>query len=129
MSMHTRSRLVACAAHHAGFRTVARQDKESLVRQVFTNVAGSYDVMNDLMSGGLHRLWKDRWGLDAVHMVFMEQAAMEANCMHVALLTSGACMCANSNGLQCWTEQRAQGPIALQLAAVTCVLVAVWSAR
>jgi 2-methoxy-6-polyprenyl-1,4-benzoquinol methylase len=31
------------------------------VRQVFSNVASSYDVMNDLMSGGLHRLWKDRW--------------------------------------------------------------------
>lgn len=30
------------------------------MRQVFSNVAGSYDIMNDLMSGGLHRLWKDR---------------------------------------------------------------------
>jgi 2-methoxy-6-polyprenyl-1,4-benzoquinol methylase len=45
----------------AGFQTVARQEKESLVRQVFSNVASSYDVMNDLMSCGLHRLWKDRW--------------------------------------------------------------------
>lgn len=47
-------------ARASGFKTVAREEKESLVRQVFSNVAGSYDVMNDLMSGGLHRLWKDK---------------------------------------------------------------------
>lgn len=44
----------------AGFQTVPRQQKEALVGQVFSNVASSYDIMNDLMSGGLHRLWKDR---------------------------------------------------------------------
>ncbi len=33
--------------------------KQSLVNQVFTRVAGRYDLMNDLMSGGLHRVWKD----------------------------------------------------------------------
>jgi 2-methoxy-6-polyprenyl-1,4-benzoquinol methylase len=43
-----------------GFRTIDRQEKQNLVRQVFSSVAPSYDVMNDLMSGGLHRLWKDR---------------------------------------------------------------------
>ena len=37
-----------------------REEKQTLVGQVFKNVAPSYDVMNDLMSGGLHRLWKDR---------------------------------------------------------------------
>lgn len=45
----------------AGFKTVPREQKEQLVSQVFSNVASSYDTMNDLMSGGLHRLWKDRW--------------------------------------------------------------------
>jgi ubiquinone/menaquinone biosynthesis C-methylase UbiE len=39
---------------------VPRDEKQSLVRQVFSSVASSYDVMNDLMSGGMHRLWKDR---------------------------------------------------------------------
>jgi 2-methoxy-6-polyprenyl-1,4-benzoquinol methylase len=48
--------------HCAGFKTVPRQQKEALVGQVFSNVASSYDIMNDLMSGGLHRLWKDRCG-------------------------------------------------------------------
>eukprot|EP00775_Hariotina_reticulata_P006462 gene6462-6690_t len=43
-----------------GFKQVPRQQKEALVGQVFSNVAHNYDVMNDLMSGGLHRLWKDR---------------------------------------------------------------------
>ena len=44
---------------HFGFRDVPIDQKESEVRNVFENVAESYDVMNDLMSGGLHRMWKD----------------------------------------------------------------------
>jgi len=43
---------------HFGFRTVAEDDKVSLVRDVFDSVAGKYDLMNDLMSVGVHRLWK-----------------------------------------------------------------------
>ncbi|MDM7941158.1 MAG: bifunctional demethylmenaquinone methyltransferase/2-methoxy-6-polyprenyl-1,4-benzoquinol methylase UbiE [Hydrogenophaga sp.] len=43
---------------HFGFKTVDEQEKASRVRGVFDSVAPSYDVMNDLMSGGLHRLWK-----------------------------------------------------------------------
>lgn len=42
-----------------GFRKVADGDKQPLVNQVFHSVAKRYDLMNDLMSGGLHRLWKD----------------------------------------------------------------------
>src|SRR5258706_12648803 len=41
-----------------GFQRVAAADKGSLVRQVFGSVAERYDLMNDLMSGGVHRLWK-----------------------------------------------------------------------
>ena len=41
-----------------GFRTVAADEKQHLVRGVFDSVASRYDLMNDLMSGGLHRLWK-----------------------------------------------------------------------
>lgn len=43
-----------------GDRKVAADDKPGLVRGVFTSVARNYDLMNDLMSGGVHRLWKDR---------------------------------------------------------------------
>lgn len=43
---------------HFGFETVAAGDKARRVRGVFDSVAGKYDLMNDLMSGGLHRLWK-----------------------------------------------------------------------
>ena len=43
---------------HFGFKTVAEEDKAKHVANVFTSVAGKYDVMNDLMSAGLHRLWK-----------------------------------------------------------------------
>jgi len=41
-----------------GFREVAAEEKPSLVRGVFESVADRYDLMNDLMSGGIHRLWK-----------------------------------------------------------------------
>ena len=44
---------------HFGFRTVAEEEKETLVRDVFDSVASRYDIMNDLMSAGLHRLWKN----------------------------------------------------------------------
>lgn len=43
---------------HFGFETVPLEDKARRVKGVFDSVAGRYDVMNDLMSAGLHRLWK-----------------------------------------------------------------------
>lgn len=42
-----------------GFRNVGVGDKQGLVNEVFHKVANRYDMMNDLMSGGLHRVWKD----------------------------------------------------------------------
>ncbi len=42
-----------------GFRDVDAREKVQMVRGVFDSVASSYDLMNDLMSGGVHRLWKD----------------------------------------------------------------------
>ncbi|CAB9503030.1 biosynthesis C-methyltransferase UbiE [Seminavis robusta] len=44
---------------HFGFQDVRLEDKEHMVRGVFDSVAESYDVMNDLMSAGIHRVWKD----------------------------------------------------------------------
>jgi demethylmenaquinone methyltransferase/2-methoxy-6-polyprenyl-1,4-benzoquinol methylase len=44
---------------HFGFEEVAWSDKARRVRGVFDSVAPRYDLMNDLMSGGLHRLWKE----------------------------------------------------------------------
>lgn len=43
---------------HFGFRDVAAKDKQKLVGEVFTSVARNYDLMNDLMSLGVHRAWK-----------------------------------------------------------------------
>jgi demethylmenaquinone methyltransferase/2-methoxy-6-polyprenyl-1,4-benzoquinol methylase len=43
---------------HFGFQTVAEEEKAKKVAGVFTSVASKYDIMNDLMSVGLHRIWK-----------------------------------------------------------------------
>ena len=43
---------------HFGNQTVPEAEKAALVQDVFTRVASKYDVMNDVMSGGVHRLWK-----------------------------------------------------------------------
>ena len=43
---------------HFGFKTVKSEEKADLVADVFHSVAVKYDLMNDLMSGGIHRLWK-----------------------------------------------------------------------
>jgi len=42
-----------------GFRQVSEDEKQTLVNRVFHSVARKYDIMNDVMSGGMHRLWKD----------------------------------------------------------------------
>jgi demethylmenaquinone methyltransferase / 2-methoxy-6-polyprenyl-1,4-benzoquinol methylase len=44
---------------HFGYQTVPEAEKAGMVHGVFTRVASKYDVMNDLMSAGLHRVWKD----------------------------------------------------------------------
>jgi demethylmenaquinone methyltransferase / 2-methoxy-6-polyprenyl-1,4-benzoquinol methylase len=44
---------------HFGFRDVPLDDKQRMVNDVFHSVASRYDLMNDLMSGGLHRAWKN----------------------------------------------------------------------
>ena len=58
---------------HFGYQTVPVDDKADLVRGVFDSVASRYDIMNDLMSGGLHRLWKrhtiDQAGVRKGHVV------------------------------------------------------------
>jgi demethylmenaquinone methyltransferase/2-methoxy-6-polyprenyl-1,4-benzoquinol methylase len=43
-----------------GFKNVSESLKTKLVDQVFTSVAGKYDLMNDIMSFGIHRFWKDK---------------------------------------------------------------------
>ena len=45
---------------HFGFADIRLGDKQARVDDVFHKVAARYDLMNDLMSGGLHRAWKDR---------------------------------------------------------------------
>lgn len=43
-----------------GFKEVHEEEKSKMVSDVFRKVASNYDIMNDLMSVGLHRLWKDK---------------------------------------------------------------------
>ena len=44
---------------HFGFQTVGEDQKAGMVHGVFTNVASKYDIMNDVMSVGIHRIWKE----------------------------------------------------------------------
>ena len=44
---------------HFGFQTVNEAEKAGMVHGVFTKVASKYDIMNDVMSMGIHRIWKD----------------------------------------------------------------------
>ena len=44
---------------HFGFKTIPEAEKASRVQGVFSSVATKYDIMNDVMSGGVHRVWKD----------------------------------------------------------------------
>src|SRR4051794_22718384 len=61
--MRRRSRAEAKAGEteetHFGYSTVPLQEKQGLVDNVFHKVATRYDLMNDLMSMGVHRAWKD----------------------------------------------------------------------
>mmetsp|Transcript_9044 Transcript_9044/g.22081 ORF Transcript_9044/g.22081 Transcript_9044/m.22081 type:complete len:374 (+) Transcript_9044:54-1175(+) len=50
---------VSGSTTHFGYESVSVDEKEGRVKKVFENVADSYDVMNDFMSAGLHRYWKD----------------------------------------------------------------------
>jgi demethylmenaquinone methyltransferase / 2-methoxy-6-polyprenyl-1,4-benzoquinol methylase len=62
---------------HFGFRTVEEGEKQRLVRGVFDSVANKYDLMNDLMSAGLHRLWKQemvRWLAPRAHWRVLDVA-------------------------------------------------------
>ena len=45
---------------HFGFKQVNREEKAGLVKEIFSGVAKKYDLMNDLMSAGVHRIWKDK---------------------------------------------------------------------
>jgi demethylmenaquinone methyltransferase/2-methoxy-6-polyprenyl-1,4-benzoquinol methylase len=57
---------------HFGYKTVDEDKKQTLVRGVFDSVASKYDVMNDVMSGGLHRIWK-RFAVDQLRLRRGEQ--------------------------------------------------------
>ncbi|NJD00126.1 hypothetical protein EWM58_08475, partial [Candidatus Erwinia dacicola] len=47
---------------HFGYRTVAKNEKAEMVADIFHSVAAKYDLMNDLVSMGIHRIWKRVYG-------------------------------------------------------------------
>ncbi len=66
---------------HFGFKQVDKNDKEKLVANVFDSVADNYDIMNDIMSMGVHRFWK--------HYAILVADVQRG--MHILDLASGTC--------------------------------------
>ncbi|EIC82645.1 bifunctional demethylmenaquinone methyltransferase/2-methoxy-6-polyprenyl-1,4-benzoquinol methylase UbiE [Serratia sp. M24T3] len=63
MEKQTQENVDSPETTHFGFRTVAKNNKAEMVAEVFHSVAAKYDLMNDLMSFGIHRIWK-RYAID-----------------------------------------------------------------
>ncbi|MBH67532.1 MAG: bifunctional demethylmenaquinone methyltransferase/2-methoxy-6-polyprenyl-1,4-benzoquinol methylase UbiE [Rhodospirillaceae bacterium] len=62
---------------HFGFKEVIKTEKEQMVRNVFNSVSSKYDIMNDLMSLGIHRLWKNaliNWLSPQAHYTLLDVA-------------------------------------------------------
>jgi demethylmenaquinone methyltransferase/2-methoxy-6-polyprenyl-1,4-benzoquinol methylase len=68
-----------------GFRKVATEEKTSLVKSVFSSVSKKYDLMNDLMSAGLHRVWKDKM-IDEINI-----SNSNSNQIKIIDVASGTC--------------------------------------
>ena len=86
---------------HFGFETVPAADKADRVRAVFDSVAPNYDLMNDLMSGGLHRLWK-RFALGRTGLRPGDTALDVAG--GTGDLSAGMARQVGSSGLVCHTD-------------------------
>ena len=70
---------------HFGFREVNREEKAGLVKEIFSGVAKKYDLMNDLMSGGVHRIWKNKM----VEEIVLSQKQKEQDLVRVIDLAGG----------------------------------------
>jgi demethylmenaquinone methyltransferase/2-methoxy-6-polyprenyl-1,4-benzoquinol methylase len=86
---------------HFGYKEVPTDEKVGRVRDVFDSVAGNYDLMNDLMSGGLHRLWK-RFTLTKTGLREGDIALDVAG--GTADLTAGMSRQVGATGLVCLTD-------------------------
>jgi len=86
---------------HFGYEEVATGEKAGRVRDVFDSVAQNYDLMNDLMSGGLHRLWK-RFTLTKTGLRAGDLALDVAG--GTADLTAGMSRQVGASGLVCLTD-------------------------
>ena len=86
---------------HFGYEEVATSQKAGRVRDVFDSVAQNYDLMNDLMSGGLHRLWK-RFTLTKTGLRSGDYALDVAG--GTADLTAGMSRQVGNSGLVCLTD-------------------------
>jgi len=81
-----------------GFKEVPEDQRQRLVNEVFSEVADRYDLMNDLMSAGLHRIWKD----DLITMLGPPKAAQPFALLDVAGGTADiALRCAQAGGSGC----------------------------
>lgn len=76
-----------------GFKTVKKEERQSLVNSVFANVSSKYDVMNDAMSLGVHRIWKNEFvnsiGLIKPNIIYDEQGKGREEKMQIIDVAGG----------------------------------------
>jgi demethylmenaquinone methyltransferase/2-methoxy-6-polyprenyl-1,4-benzoquinol methylase len=108
-------------SHSFGYQSVAEDERTRLIRRVFTSVAQRYDLMNDLMSMGIHRLWKRRLAREACALPGQLVVDLAGGTGDVAALmaSSGAQVMVCDPSLAMMSQGRARKPSGLKWLAGT----------
>ena len=77
---------------NAGFKQVPLEEKQGMVLDVFKKVAHNYDVMNDVMSAGLHRIWKDQYVCCTVYILIFMLITLDISALYYHMVVDDTMM-------------------------------------